>query len=235
MVWISRHRFKNRQSRFQELGEKGAAGKIGFAQDTDGNLASRLHEEQGGAYLPGHLQARLQDNLIPGQRKMPLVDQGGQVSLAMGEQVLVEGFVVGEQAAAEEQAAIVAPAGKHGGRTGWKILPAGMRGDFPKDGIEERQRGGGRATPPPAPSASRSTLRSGQAPPQIPPLRGHVRIWGGEFTILECPIIIQSWDRARMTGGWKQRGEDLALMGGKEKMRKIRQGGGRICRGGREI
>ena len=127
-------------------GEEAAMGTIFFTKDTDGNLAGSLHEEQGGADLPSLLRAGLQGNLVSSQRKTALVHQGSQAGLAAREQVPIKGGVDGEEATAEEQAAVVAAAGEHGRGTGGEILPAGVMGNFPEDGVEQGKRRSGRAT-----------------------------------------------------------------------------------------
>ena len=73
-------------------------------------------------------------------------DERRETQPAALEEIRVEAAVDGEQAATEEQTAVVSPAGEHGGRASWEILPAGGVGEFPEDGAEEFARVGGRAT-----------------------------------------------------------------------------------------
>lgn len=75
-----------------------------------------------------------------------LFDEGGEIQPAVPAEIRVEAAVDGEQATAEEEAAVVTAAGEHGGTTNREILPAGMVGEFPEDGAKEGARIGGRAT-----------------------------------------------------------------------------------------
>ena len=93
--------------------------------------------------------------------KTVALDQGGEVEPGTGAKILIEGPVEGEQAATAEEAPVVAAAGEHGGIANRQVLPAGMVGDFPEDGVEHERGVGAGAAPTPPP-----------APPQILPLYG---------------------------------------------------------------
>ena len=100
------------------------------------NLIGILEEEQGGAQLPDLLQTGAESHRVIGQHETALVHKGGEVDLAAGAEVFIQGGVEGGKTTAEKEAAVVAAAGEHGGIPGWQILPAGMVGNFPEDGIQ---------------------------------------------------------------------------------------------------
>jgi hypothetical protein len=117
-------------------------------------LISQLHEEQGGAHLPGFGHTRAQDDFVFFDLKTVAPDQGGEIEPATGAKIPIESPVDREQAATAKDAPVVAAAGEHGGIANGQILLAGVVGGFPEDGVKHCRGIGGRAAPPPAPSAS---------------------------------------------------------------------------------
>ena len=109
------------------------------------NLVGQLEEKQGCAKNPGLGQDRAEGNLFIYNEEGALFDEGGEIQAAVAAEIVVEAAVDGEEATTDEEAAIVTPAGEHGGEAGGEILPAGGVGEFPEDGAKELARVGGRA------------------------------------------------------------------------------------------
>ena len=150
-------------------------------------LISQLHEEQGGAHLPGYGHTCLQGYFVFVYLKAIALDQGGEVHPGAGAEILVEGAVDGEQAATAENAPVVAAAGKHRGIANGQILPAGVVGHFPEDGVEHCRGVGGRAAPPPAPLPYRVQA-------QI------LRMWRGERSCCAAPFDYAPCGRSAQGG-----------------------------------
>ena len=99
-------------------------------------LIPHLDEEQGGAHLPDFVQTGAKSQLFFCDGKTALLYIGGEISLSACPEILIKGGIDGGEATAEEQAAVVAAAGEHGGITRRQVLPAGMLSKFPEDGIK---------------------------------------------------------------------------------------------------
>jgi len=95
-----------------------------------------LHEEQGGAELPGLAQTGAQGQPARGHLKTVLLYQGSETGVSTEAEVLVQGRVESGKATAEEQTAVVSAAGQHGGIVFGQVPPAGTMGKFPEDGIQ---------------------------------------------------------------------------------------------------
>jgi len=119
---------------------------VQFLEQAAEVLVGELKEEQEGAGLPvGGLRIE-EEHLPAGDEDGTLLDQGGDILVEVGEEVVVEGLVDGVEATAEEEAAVVAAAGEHRRRVGRQVLPAGMVGELPEDGVEEETRVGNGST-----------------------------------------------------------------------------------------
>jgi len=175
--------------------EAAAAFLLFFTTEMTNHIEAWLHEEQGGAHLPSFFDAGGYGHCVLLDLKTILGDQGGEIDLATRVEIFIQGTVESEQAATAEKAPVVAAAGKHGGIANRQVLPAGVVGGFPEDGIKHFQWAGGRAaatpTPPPALPSQRYGIPFGDKllrdpqfltptlPPAPPPI---LRIWrGGPF------------------------------------------------------
>ena len=109
-------------------------------------LEGQLHEEQGGAVggVGGTIGVEGEGTI--GVYECAFFEERPEVGeFGAGDEITVENFQDGEEASTEVEAAVVAAAGEHGRKEGGKVVPTGIIGEFPEDGVEKRTRVGGRA------------------------------------------------------------------------------------------
>ncbi len=122
-------------------GTQGWAGEGGgffFAAKATNEGVGLLHEEQGGARLPGIGACRTEAYAPSGiDLEATCLREIEGMNPAAGEEVANEEFVDGEEATAEEPALVVAAAGPCGQKYRTKLVPGQPVREFVKDGAED--------------------------------------------------------------------------------------------------
>jgi len=201
-----------------EDGEKGEGDGMGLfmlAVQAGIGGAGKLHEEQGGVVFPGRGSIRAEGNLLTrGGGEYASLKKTGEVSGGLEAHMVVKGEQEGVQATTEEETAVIFAANAHRRETKGEGIPVLSGGKLPNNGVEQEARGCVGATPPPTlPPAFPQILMIWRGertyPTQHPflPIRGHVRIWRGEFSIdgwktLENRMVVFHDDKIiELTGG----------------------------------
>ncbi len=153
-ILICRKVLRQRAARGQAGGERGGAFEDGVYRVKRLSLLAnpllnrpgrtgQLHEEQGGAILPGGFHAWVESQLsVEGGGEGASLHEGDESGGGLHAEMVVEGEEEGIPAATAVKAAVIAAAKTRGGETGGELGPGMPGGHFPDNGIQQEARGG---------------------------------------------------------------------------------------------